>query len=117
MLFANENGFTINLSADSPDEADALLYLGIAPVVLTWPARLSATPDGVPIRLCRHQEFGTTCDACLSCLHAERSHVIQILPHSLRGKQVASLSKRTGIELCYTPNEDGRLSRWEAGAP
>jgi len=115
--FANENGFTINLSADSPDEADALLSLGIAPVVLTWPVLLPRTPNGAAVRLCRHQESGVTCDKCLSCIHAERTHVIQILPHSLRGRQVAQLSKRTGIELRYAPNGDGRLSRWEAGAP
>ena len=35
---ANENGFTVNLSADSLDHADELKALGIGPVVVIVPA-------------------------------------------------------------------------------
>ena len=65
--YCNENGFTVNLSANNVSEADALAKLGIAPVVLILPedSTDSATPGGIPIVICPATTGKTK--SCLTC--------------------------------------------------
>jgi hypothetical protein len=68
---ANDDGFTINLSADSLDEADELAELAIAPVTVVVPATVSAnttTPAGRKVVICPARTHpGVTCATCGLC--------------------------------------------------
>jgi len=51
----NTRGFTVNLSADNPTEADEMAKLGIGPVVTVLPSTAKGkqyTPEGRRIRVC-----------------------------------------------------------------
>ena len=48
IAYANQHGFTINLSADDLVEADKLADLGIAPVVVTLPSKAACGPRETP---------------------------------------------------------------------
>lgn len=53
--FANQNGFTINLSADNLQQADELKALNVGPVVCIMPMdaqKVSQTPQGNTVILC-----------------------------------------------------------------
>ncbi len=70
---ANQQGFTLNLVADSLTEADELLGWQVAPVVVKVPEdtrQLLHTPAGNPVVRCP-QKFrpGVTCATCQRCAH------------------------------------------------
>ena len=73
---ANDDGFTINLSANSPHHADELLALGIAPVVTILPhdqMENTTTPAGNAIVVCpavTHSDV--TCKSCGLCQNQRR---------------------------------------------
>jgi len=73
---ANDNGFTINLSANSPKQADQLIALGIAPVVTILPSNQmenTTTPAGNAIVVCpavTHPDV--TCKTCGLCQNKRR---------------------------------------------
>ncbi|WP_220747221.1 MULTISPECIES: hypothetical protein [Jannaschia] len=68
---ANENGFTVNLSANNLDEADSLADLRIGPVAVVLPAQQRAnvtTASGRKVIICpaiKHP--GMTCATCGIC--------------------------------------------------
>ena len=68
---ANENGFTINLSGNSPEHADALMDLRIAPVTTILPENVRTnqkTPKGRTIVICpTFTHEGVTCASCGLC--------------------------------------------------
>ena len=67
---ANESGFTINLSANSPAHADSLASLGIAPVVTILPIdapRKLVTPAGRKVATCPATYRDVTCADCGLC--------------------------------------------------
>jgi hypothetical protein len=68
---ACDNGFTINLSADTLEEADALADLGIAPVcVVINPTQKEnlTTPKGRRVTICpARRKNGITCSTCQIC--------------------------------------------------
>lgn len=83
---ACEQGFTINLSADTLKEADELLALGIAPVVSLVPLGSKSvlrTPGGALVKLCRHQISGIRCSDCRACAKP-RKWIVGFLPHGGR---------------------------------
>jgi hypothetical protein len=76
---ANQDGFTINLSADTLAEADQLAGLNIAPVTVVVPAETmenTVTPGGRKVVICpaRTQE-NVTCATCGLC-QRQRSAII-----------------------------------------
>jgi len=77
---SNENGFTVNLSADSLEEADQLKELGIAPVVVVLPEDQSKpleTPAGNRVAICPNfLKRGITCSTCQLCQKATRKAMI-----------------------------------------
>jgi hypothetical protein len=92
---ANENGFTINLSADSPLEADTLAALGVAPVVTMIPRgtpNTSETPGGRKITRCpaEHVEY-MTCAVCQLCQKADRTTIVGFTVHGSRFKKAAKI--------------------------
>lgn len=84
---ANAMGFTINLSADTPAQADEFLKLGIGPVVLTVASdhpEKSYTPEGNLIALCpATTREGVTCQTCGICATQHKA-VIGFRGHGTR---------------------------------
>lgn len=95
---ANRAGFTINLSADSLSDADALAELNIAPVVVTLPATYSTwkrgdtlprTPQGRSVLPCPAAVEGSslTCAQCQICAINKPSRAIIGFPAHGMGKR------------------------------
>ena len=86
--YANEHGFTVNLSANNLAHADNLLALGIAPVVAVVPdkpadlPRRYKTPQGNAVLLCpAYYVDGLTCQACTICSMRERDYIVALPVH------------------------------------
>ena len=90
---ANARGLTINLSADTLQEADRKVNYGVAPVVVIipsdpalWP---SQTPEGRRIVVCPATTHGKTCLECRLCYNHAPDRVIVAFPsHGTRKKLV-----------------------------
>jgi hypothetical protein len=82
---ANNQGFTINLSADNLEEADQLKSLGIAPVVTILPSdaeKVTITPAGNQVVVCPAvQNPSITCATCGVCAVAIRRTIIGFPVH------------------------------------
>lgn len=97
--YANDNGFTVNLSADSLTQADAYVKLGIAPVTVILPrdaaARGNKTPEGLPIVTCPAQtNENMNCAQCKLCQVRDRKSIVGFLAHGTASKRLSErLSK------------------------
>ncbi len=91
---ANAKGFTVNLSANSMTEADALLALKIAPVVVVVDQnapRVSYTPAGNKVVVCpAQQRDDVTCASCKLCSVQQRA-VIGFRAHGTSKNKVSKL--------------------------
>jgi hypothetical protein len=87
----NEMGFTINLSANSPSGADALMYTRL-PVVCVLPVDQTenlTTPAGHPIVVCPAiTNEGATCASCQLCAERDRTVVIGFPAHGNAKRRV-----------------------------
>lgn len=92
--WANHNGFTINLSADTLKEADEKAALEIGPVAVTLPADpakwAKQTPAGRPITICPAVTKGLTCVQCGLCAVARRRAVVGFPAHGTGKRKVES---------------------------
>jgi len=90
---ANEQGFTINLSANHISEVDTLLNLKIAPVAVIMPSnakKITYTERGNKIVICPAQTNKyTTCKDCMMCANGARDFTIGFLPHGTGAKKAA----------------------------
>jgi hypothetical protein len=96
---ANAAGFTINLSADSLDHADALAELGIAPVVVTLPSdapRFLYTPAGRRVVVCPAQAAELDCATCGLCARAGRKGIVGFRAH---GQWKAKINGRVSLPV------------------
>jgi hypothetical protein len=89
-------GLTINLSADSQQQADEYADLGIAPVTVVLPIgtphRGNRTPAGRTIVVCPAQTTeNVNCARCLLCTKRDRKSVVGFIAHGTAKKR---LSKR-----------------------
>jgi len=86
---SNENGFTINLSADNLTEADSFVEMGIGPVVTILPLnaeKITMTPKGNKVVLCpATYNDKVTCKSCLLC-QKQRKTIIGFPVHGLKKK-------------------------------
>jgi hypothetical protein len=77
---ANAAGFTINLSADTLAEADALADTGCAPVTVVVPASQTTnttTPKGRKVVICpARTTLGISCATCGICAVSQRKAII-----------------------------------------
>lgn len=93
---ANANGFTINLSADSPREADNLKALNIGPVVTVLPrdaASVTYTPQGNKIVVCPAQtRDDVSCKSCGLCANATRDVIVGFLAHGVSAKKAEAIA-------------------------
>lgn len=81
---ANEDGFTVNLSADDVDHADVLAGLHIGPVAVTLPEyalQKSVTPKGRPVIICPAQWSEKSCQDCQLCAKPKRKAIIGFWAH------------------------------------
>jgi hypothetical protein len=79
-----DDGFTINLSANSPAEADVLLATGAGPVVCLLPTasgKRSFTPGGAQIVQCPAEYAPIQCANCKLCANGNRGSVVGFTPH------------------------------------
>ena len=85
VFHANEEGFTVNLSANSPAHADELLALAIGPVVTVLPEHQTmntTTPKGHKIVVCPAvTKEGVSCASCGLCARGDRKVVIGFPAH------------------------------------
>jgi hypothetical protein len=91
---ANENGFTINLSADTVAEADRLASLSVGPVVTMLPLGEvpRETPGGRKITQCPAQTVEyMTCAVCQLCQDPNRKAIVGFVAHGARRKTVHRL--------------------------
>ena len=90
---ANQDGFTINLSADSIEEADKLWSLAVGvPVVVVLPSHVTKpflTPRGRQVIVCpATQHDNITCATCRICSHNHREAVVGFPAHGARKKVI-----------------------------
>jgi hypothetical protein len=82
---ANQDGFTINLSANSIHKADLLVQLAVGPVVAVVGQdrrRDFKTPAGNSVVICPHAiERRITCKDCQLCQHVDRKPIIAFPVH------------------------------------
>lgn len=94
---ANRAGFTINLSANNLEHADALCDLGIAPVASVLPSEQNSnctTPRGRKVVVCpATQRDDVSCATCKLCSRAERSVVIGFPAHGTYKKQASEIAQ------------------------
>ena len=88
---ANAMGFTINLSADTLEQADAYAELGIGPVVTVLHSateRHGVTPEGRTVAVCPAvQTEGVTFATCQICAK-QRQVIIGFPAHGMRKKVI-----------------------------
>lgn len=86
-------GLTVNLSADSLDEADAKYSLGVGPVAVVIPkgARHVVTPMGRHVALCPadHHEH-MNCSNCGLCAIRDRQAIVGFTPKGSRRNKLQS---------------------------
>ena len=90
--FCNDNGFTVNWSADNVVQADRLAEFG--PVAVIMPSdspKVSYTPHGHKVVICpaewhNAQSGRITCAQCRLCTESTRGYMIGFLPHGTRKK-------------------------------
>ena len=83
--YANENGFTVNLSANSMNEVDDLVDLKVGPVVTIVPSHFTKNfktkKNRVVICPATQNDF-VSCATCQLCQKANRKYVIGFPAHS-----------------------------------
>lgn len=90
---SNHGGFTVNLSADSVEEADKLWSLAVGvPVVTLLPSGTTkpfVTPRGRQVVVClATQHDGITCATCRICSHSHREAIVGFPAHGPRKKVI-----------------------------
>lgn len=91
---ANARGLTINLSADSLEQADELAELAAGPVAVVLPERAPprlTTPAGRDVIVCLHQSRGLTCAECELCASSSRASIIGFRAHGQARSIVSDL--------------------------
>jgi len=98
ILYANQNGFTINLSGHNLDHADKLYDLNIGPVTVVLPkdtiAKVLYTPQGRKVNICpASYNKNITCSNCQICANANRKNIIGFPAHGAAAKTVSEKCK------------------------
>lgn len=94
---ANRAGFTVNLSADSTADADALADLGIAPVVCVLPidqTENTRTPGGRRVVVCpATQRDDVSCASCQLC-QRQRDVIVGFPAHGSSRRRADAIARR-----------------------
>lgn len=95
--WANQNGFTINLSADSLDQADKLIASKAGPVSVIVSSDCNKsfkTKAGNTVLICPATLKDTTCDKCRLCSKSSRKSIIGFPAHGIKKKTVNLLCSK-----------------------
>ena len=92
--YANDNGFTVNLSANGMTHADELADLKIGPVAVTMPSdfdqKVSYTAKGRKAIICpATYKDDVTCGSCGLCAKSDR-HVMIVFPAHGKGAKLVN---------------------------
>lgn len=91
---ANASGFTVNLSADSLEQADQLAELGVGPVAVVLssgaPER-TESPAGRTVITCLAETRGLTCASCQLCAVGSRKSIVGFRAHGQLKRSVDQL--------------------------
>ena len=105
---ANDNGFTINLSANSVGHADTLFDLNIGPVVTLlpkdWTMRIPTcqTPKGRRIIICpATYKDDVSCATCRMCMDRDRQAIIGFPAHGTGAKVAEEVFLRETLGTDY----------------
>jgi hypothetical protein len=96
---ANENGFTINLSADNLSEADTLSEVQAGPVVVVLPDTVQGnqhieTPNGRRVVVCpATYRDDTSCATCQLCQRRERPVIVGFPAHGASKKRASAVAQ------------------------
>lgn len=86
---ANGDGFTINLSANSPEEAVEYAKTGLPVVtVVGSEQKKNFKLDGKQFIICPATKHDTTCADCQLCQKANRNCIVAFPAHGMRKKKV-----------------------------
>lgn len=101
VTLANAQGFTVNLSANNPMEADTLAKLGIGPVVTLLPEDYGQknlqTPYGRSIVVCPAVTTeGVTCASCGLCAKVDRKSIVGFPVHGTGKNKARTIMLRKG---------------------
>ena len=95
---ANLSGFTINLSADTLEEADRLCASESGPVAVILPqdapTRGLRTPGGRGVVVCPAQTVGITCLECKLCAKPFRRGIVGFRSHGTAAALITEIVKR-----------------------
>ena len=95
ILLANKHGFTVNLSAESFEQADEFKALNIGPVVTIMPEGLPKTfktPAGNTLVTCpATYRDDISCATCALCQKADRTTIVGFPVHGTSKKKAASV--------------------------
>jgi hypothetical protein len=93
---SNDQGFTVNLSANSPAHADELAETGAGPVVCVLDqatTKNTTTPAGRKIVVCPATvRDDVTCSTCGLCARSTRSVIIGFPAHGTAKKKASAIS-------------------------
>jgi hypothetical protein len=98
IFYANQSGFTINLSADNLTEADELKASGIGPVVTLLDASVNGnaqitTPNGTRVVVCpATYRDDINCASCKLCSHALRETIVGFPAHGTSKKKASAIA-------------------------
>lgn len=93
IMEANEDGFTVNLSADDIEHADVLASLSIGPVAVTLPEYAPEkfkTPEGRSVIICPAQYSKVSCQDCQLCAKPKRKVIIGFWAHGPGKSKIGS---------------------------
>jgi hypothetical protein len=96
---ANNLGFTINLSANNLEHADALLETGVGPVVTVLPSTVHGnqkitTPAGNAVVVCpATYRDDVTCKSCGLCQRVDRDVIVGFPAHGSAAKAVSKIAQ------------------------
>lgn len=93
--YANENGFTVNISADTLEQADTAARFGVGPVVTVLPIGHSEnikTPEGRTVVVCPNYTHGKTCLECQLCAR-QRDTIVGFPAHGNGKRRVEIVYK------------------------
>jgi hypothetical protein len=101
--YCNDNGVTINLSANNLGHADALVELGVGPVVVVLPKdsprKNIRTPAGRRVLVCPAENTSITCKSCggskgALCYRVDRRFIIGFVAHGTGAKRVSEVARK-----------------------
>jgi len=98
--FANQKGFTVNLSANTLAHADRLVALGIGPVVVVQDAPEgtradTVTPEGHKVATCpATYRDDVTCASCGLCASTTRKVVVGFPAHGAAKRAAAAIASQ-----------------------